>query len=55
MDFQTFARQRRLLAGRSVPELHEYIVSAMRQRLACIAGGIRGHKGESLKYRLPKN
>ena len=24
-----------------------------RQRLACVAGGIRGHKGRSLKYRLP--
>ena len=23
--------------------------------LACVAGGIRGHKGGSLKYRLPKN
>ena len=23
--------------------------------LACVAGGIRGHKGRSLKYRLPKN
>ena len=23
--------------------------------IACVAGGIRGHKGGSLKYRLPKN
>ena len=23
--------------------------------VACVAGGIRGHKGRSLKYRLPKN
>ena len=23
--------------------------------VACLAGGIRGHKGRSLKYRLPKN
>ena len=23
--------------------------------LACVAGGIHGHKGGSLKYRLPKN
>ena len=23
--------------------------------VACVAGGIRGHKGGSLKYRLPKN
>ena len=25
------------------------------ESLACVAGGIRGHKGGSLKYRLPKN
>ena len=24
-------------------------------QLACVAGGIREHKGRSLKYRLPKN
>ena len=24
-------------------------------KVACVAGGIRGHKGRSLKYRLPKN
>ena len=24
-------------------------------KIACIAGGIRGHKEGSLKYRLPKN
>ena len=28
---------------------------ALRKYLACVAGGIRGHKGRSLKYRLPKN
>ena len=25
------------------------------RKLACVAGGIRGHKRGSLKYRLPKN
>ena len=25
------------------------------QAIACVAGGIREHKGGSLKYRLPKN
>ena len=25
------------------------------ETIACVAGGIRGHKGGSLKYRLPKN
>ena len=24
-------------------------------KVACVAGGIREHKGGSLKYRLPKN
>ena len=34
--------------------LHLLVVT-LHLQFACIAGGIRGHKGGSLKYRLPKN
>ena len=30
-------------------------MASSRLNIACVAGGIRGHKGGSLKYRLPKN
>ena len=37
---------------RSLHQPNKYFVACL---VACVAGGIRGHKGRSLKYRLPKN
>ena len=41
--------------GFNAVQIAEMLVSQFGLSVACVAGGIRGHKGGSLKYRRPKN